>query len=218
MILLALMANLFILSVSIDIFSLSKGFYSNEFEKFGTLEKTGLEAEELSNVSDMIIGYLKGDVTEFQTTVVRDGKTISLFNEREQTHMADVLTLFQLNTRLKVIVAVAFVLLAFAAGQMVGDRRLIFDGVMVSGFLGILVAGMLLLMINVDFTKYFTAFHELFFNNDLWLLDPKTDLLIVILQEQFFIDIAVRIFTVYIAVAVGAAAIAAVLKRQTKRV
>jgi integral membrane protein (TIGR01906 family) len=132
--------------------------------------------------------------------------------------MADVLTLFQLNTRLKVIVAVAFVLLAFAAGQMVGDRRLIFDGVMVSGFLGILVAGMLLLMINVDFTKYFTAFHELFFNNDLWLLDPKTDLLIVILQEQFFIDIAVRIFTVYIAVAVGAAAIAAVLKRQTKRV
>jgi integral membrane protein (TIGR01906 family) len=218
MILLALMANLFILSVSIDIFSLSKGFYSNEFEKFGTLEKTGLEAEELSNVSDMIIGYLKGDVTEFQTTVVRDGKTISLFNEREQTHMADVLTLFQLNTRLKVIVAVAFVLLAFAAGQMVGDRRLIFDGVMVSGFLGILVAGILLLMINVDFTKYFTAFHELFFNNDLWLLDPKTDLLIVILQEQFFIDIAVRIFTVYIAVAVGAAAIAAVLKRQTKRV
>ena len=33
------------------------------------------------------------------------------------------------------------------------------------------------LVISTDFTKYFVIFHHIFFNNDLWLLDPATDLL-----------------------------------------
>ena len=36
-------------------------------------------------------------------------------------------------------------------------------------------------------------FHELFFNNDLWILDPRTELLIRMLPEGFFFDMVVRI-------------------------
>ena len=49
-----------------------------------------------------------------------------------------------------------------------------------------------------NFTKYWTIFHHIFFTNDLWLLDPKTDLMIQMLPEQFFsgmaLDIAVSFF------------------------
>ena len=48
-------------------------------------------------------------------------------------------------------------------------------------------------MISTDFTRYFTIFHQIFFDNDLWILDPRTDLLINIVPEPFFVDTAARI-------------------------
>ena len=36
-------------------------------------------------------------------------------------------------------------------------------------------------------------FHKLFFDNDLWLLDPEKDMIINILVEPFFADMALKI-------------------------
>ena len=52
-------------------------------------------------------------------------------------------------------------------------------------------------MISTDFTKYFVIFHHIFFNNDLWMLNPDTDLLINIVPEPFFMDTAARIAMTY---------------------
>ena len=41
-----------------------------------------------------------------------------------------------------------------------------------------------------DFSGAFTFFHETLFTNDLWLLNPETDLLLRLLPEQFFADFA----------------------------
>jgi len=213
----AVAANLFILSLSIDVFSMSRSYYDKEFEKLGTTELTGLTAEELGGVSDMIINYLKGQAPEFQFEVERNGQQKQLFNEREQTHMVDVLVLFQLNERIRTIAVSAFALAAFVVLQLGRDRRLLYRGMIGAGVLGIAAAGFLLLLITVDFTKYFTLFHELFFNNDLWLLNPKTDLLIVILQEQFFVDIAIRIFGLYIGLNAVLATIGTMLLQGLKR-
>ena len=48
-------------------------------------------------------------------------------------------------------------------------------------------------LISTDFTKYFIIFHQIFFDNDLWILDARTDLLINIVPEPFFMDTAARI-------------------------
>ena len=53
------------------------------------------------------------------------------------------------------------------------------------------------LVISTDFTKYFVIFHHIFFNNDLWMLNPDTDLLINIVPEPFFMDTAARIAATY---------------------
>lgn len=50
----------------------------------------------------------------------------------------------------------------------------------------------------VDFNRYFTYFHLIFFNNDLWLLNPNTDLLIQMLPEEFFISIFIRIILFFL--------------------
>ena len=58
-------------------------------------------------------------------------------------------------------------------------------------FLGL--AGLLALICALDFNRAFIAFHHLFFTNDLWLLDPRTDLLIRICPQSMFMGMAVRI-------------------------
>ena len=52
-------------------------------------------------------------------------------------------------------------------------------------------------LISTDFTRYFIIFHQIFFDNDLWILDPETDLLINIVPEPFFMDTAGRIALVF---------------------
>jgi integral membrane protein (TIGR01906 family) len=52
---------------------------------------------------------------------------------------------------------------------------------------------------SIDFYKYFTIFHEIFFNNDLWQLEPAKDRLINMFPEAFFSDIAFKIVFYYVA-------------------
>ena len=54
----------------------------------------------------------------------------------------------------------------------------------------LLLAGLLSL---VDFTQAFIAFHEMAFSNDLWMLDPRTDYLVMIFPEGFWFDAVMRI-------------------------
>ncbi|MGB4393229.1 MAG: DUF1461 domain-containing protein, partial [Bacillota bacterium] len=44
-----------------------------------------------------------------------------------------------------------------------------------------------------DFTRWWTAFHLVTFDNDLWRLDPATDWLIRIFPEEFFFAAVKRI-------------------------
>ena len=52
-------------------------------------------------------------------------------------------------------------------------------------------------VISTDFTKWFTVFHHIFFDNDLWILNPATDRLINIVPEPFFIDTALNIAVIF---------------------
>ena len=42
----------------------------------------------------------------------------------------------------------------------------------------------------IDFDSLFVLFHKVAFTNDLWLLDPRTDLLIRLMPIEFFISYA----------------------------
>ncbi|HOM44130.1 MAG TPA: DUF1461 domain-containing protein, partial [Bacillota bacterium] len=64
---------------------------------------------------------------------------------------------------------------------------------------GIAPVIVLIILMKIDFYKYFTVFHEIFFTNDLWLLDPAADRLINIFPQDFFTDMAFSISYLYIA-------------------
>ena len=49
------------------------------------------------------------------------------------------------------------------------------------------------LFLAIDFDTAFVIFHKIFFNNDYWLFDPKTDPIINILPSTFFLHCALMI-------------------------
>src|SRR5699024_9709356 len=60
-------------------------------------------------------------------------------------------------------------------------------------FLNHAIIVFLIVLISTNFNRYFTIFHEIFFSNDLWILNPRTDLMIQMLPEPFFSTIGLRI-------------------------
>lgn len=45
----------------------------------------------------------------------------------------------------------------------------------------------------VDFDAFWTTFHKIAFRNDLWLLNPATDLMINLFPAEFFSSLVFRI-------------------------
>lgn len=51
---------------------------------------------------------------------------------------------------------------------------------------GIAAPIVILFLMSAGFDRFFTQFHQLFFNNDAWLFDPAVDPVILALPETFF--------------------------------
>lgn len=66
---------------------------------------------------------------------------------------------------------------------------------------GVLAAFLAVLGIAVarDFNAVFTLFHEIFFDNDLWMFDPAEDYMIRMLPEGLFFDFVLRIGGLFVA-------------------
>ena len=148
------------------------GYYEREYSKYNVTEDVHMEMDDLLDVTKEMMAYLRGNREDLHVPTIVDGQPREFFNDRE--------------------IAVALLWLLKADIALVGPRSVCWGTGLF--FAMICVLG---LVISTDFTKYFVIFHHIFFNNDLWLLDPATDLLINIVPEPFFVDTASYIALVF---------------------
>ena len=148
-------------------------------------EDTGLPAEEYAPVVSMITRYLQGDEIPFQHVFTVDGTEFAAFNQKEQHHMADVQDLFRLCRWIGWGCAGAIVLIGLALRKNMHWRTFRRTLLVI---LGIVTA--VIVLACIDFDSLFVLFHKVAFTNDLWLLDPRTDLLIRLMPIEFFISYA----------------------------
>ena len=166
-------------------------YYENEYTRYQVADDVHMEMDDLLYVTDEMMAYLRGSRDDLNIDTVVDGTPREFFNAREKAHMADVRNLFLGGLALRrlclFLAAASVALLAlFKVPLKHLLPRMLCAGTVL--FLGVtaLLAG----IISTDFTKYFIIFHKIFFTNDLWQLDPRTDLLINIVPEPFFMDTA----------------------------
>lgn len=176
----------------------SVGIMEALMRRYAPPEETGLPAEQYAPMARMITAYLKGE-GDFQLVYSVRGAEIVAFNAREQAHMADVQELF----RLCGSVSLGSALLTLA-GWLIAHRESAFWRIVRRAVCCVLAyVACLTLLATVDFDSLFILFHRIAFTNDLWLLDPRTDLLIRLMPIGFFISYAAIIGGVWLAGMVG---------------
>lgn len=179
-------------------------------------ETTGLPATEYAPVAKMITRYLQTG-RNFQHTYVVDGMEYVAFNAKEQTHMADVYSLFFDSTW------VCWMLLILSFGCVLQfdnnapwkslPHMLTFRRTLVTILAAVTAV---IVLACIDFNSLFVLFHKVAFTNDLWLLDPRTDLLIRLMPIEFFISYAAIIGGLWLAGMVAMLVGSTILIRKTQ--
>lgn len=187
-VLLIISISLSCLLIAVELNAFNLNLYKKSFKKHNTHIRTGKEFEELEGIGKDLTLYLDNKASN---EILEPN-----FNRREILHMEDVKELFIWGKLLRTISVVLAIALGFYFYSKREKKYAKFT------FIGLFANWIILmalgLMIYFNFNKYFTIFHHIFFTNDLWLLNPKTDLLIQMLPEDFFMTMATRIVVFFL--------------------
>ncbi|GHV40942.1 hypothetical protein FACS189490_06920 [Clostridia bacterium] len=192
------------LSVAIEVPAFSMWFYKMEFDKNGTYAQVDMQKDDLNAVTRHMLSYMAGMSDELNINTVVAGQSRLFFSDIEIFHMKDVrgLTVITIRVTIASIILLLFCALSVYLMQKRRERRYLLKNEPTEfGFffrslrnvcIGVIaVVGALAAIVAIDFDGAFIKFHEIFFDNDAWLLDPSKDLLLNIVPTEFFIDAAI---------------------------
>ncbi len=188
---------LFILLNAVDRYSFDKAFYAHVYDHLGTAETIGISDEDLDKSTNVLLDYIKDDRLDIDVDVtLEDGTVEPMFNEREIMHMVDVKDLYLNAMKVKWIGLSFFILTSilfiFRYGWKNGSLHL-FRAYRISLILFGTIVLVLTAFILLDFDRFWTSFHHVFFTNDLWILNPATDRMILMVPSYFFNELVKRI-------------------------
>lgn len=185
------------------------------FMRHAPAVRTGLPEAEYRPVAQMVTSFLSGETTEFQHMFTAgNGLTYSCFNAREQAHMADCTALFVLcRTVLAITLAVLACMLLAAYLQRKRLRMVLITFLRTMLAFALCAAGIAAWAV-IDFDGIFILFHQISFANDLWLLNPATDLLIRLMPTSFFMEYAAFAGGAWLLICALCAAAAVMIRRR----
>ena len=173
---------LIIISGSLNFIVRSSLIYDYNISTYSIEKRTSLSLEKIKEINLGIRTYF------FNEKELLD---IDIFSNKEILHMKDVKSVMNFIFDISKILSIVFCILTFVLYSYfrVYIYKLIFYSL--SLFLSILVfLGTSFLLF---FQELFIIFHQIAFNNDLWILNPNEDYLSMMYPEDFFRDVAILI-------------------------
>lgn len=208
---------LIVLFNCINLVAYDLNHYKTLYLRFDISEEIGLEKEELIKATTNLLDYLKDNRDNLDFKAVVQNDEVEFFSNRDKLHMIDVKNIFIAINRLKYFLITLLLVIIIIVTTIKSLRPDIGKVLIFSTILGTLPFLLLIFLILMDFNKYFTIFHEVFFDNDLWLLDPKVDRLVNIFPEKFFAYSALKILIYYYAAMMSLFILGVVIKQKSKR-
>lgn len=210
----ALLFTVFLILFSVFTVVNTKGFYTAQYRKNGTAEDTGMSEQDLENTTVMLLDYLNGRRNDLEMTAEKWGAEEQVFDRREKTHMTDVKNLYRY-----AFDAMIFCLAASVSAIIIIIRQypaqaadMLTDGYKKAALFTRALAVGLAAAFRLGFDSFWTAFHQVFFTNDLWLLDPHTSTMINMFPLEFFLAMCTRMLLLFVALFVCAGILTAVAK------
>ncbi len=179
----------------VDLCCFCESFYEKEYGKLKTADEIGISEQDLWAASEALLDYLRDERDDLLISAKIHGEWREVFNEREKLHMADVKQLYRMSRAsgytCLALGALTLGLLLFRTKK--SHRAGILKGYLNGNLIFLAIIAALGIFAAVDFDTFWTGFHRILFTNDLWLLNPQTDILIMMFPEQFFFDLVMRI-------------------------
>lgn len=191
-----------ILCISLEIITFSDWVYEYNWTRNQISQNTGIKIDQLNQVSDQIKDYFRDDQEKLEVLLQQPGKEVfNLFNQKEIDHMVDVKNLIKTTILFErvglTLLIIFFVFYLFREGYIS-----FYENLKIIMLVSFLIWSILLFLIVfgmiVDFNYTFTLFHKIMFTNDLWILDPNSDFLIMIYPQRFFLEISAAIIILFI--------------------
>ncbi|MEG3581919.1 MAG: TIGR01906 family membrane protein [Chloroflexota bacterium] len=178
----SLLLPVILVITSLDILVRYDLIYEYNMESNDTPLQTGLSEETLRDTNDKIRDYFYGD---------QELLDVAIYSSKEILHMQDVKSLinfiFNFGRICSIIFCIfSFVLFYYFSVQLVSIFK--YSLYLFSCLLIFLGLGFIFL-----FNQIFLIFHQISFTNDLWILNPETDFLLIMFPESFFRDVAIMI-------------------------
>lgn len=188
---LSILISIVVLLSIVEIMVRWDNFFERQYIENQVAFTTQIELDELMAITDEIQDYLLGNRTDFNIGGTVDSTYQEVFNEREIVHMEDVKVLFD---RGLIIRNISFILMIILGATFwIKSRKSLYNSMIYSSISFITIGTALILLLVSNFNKYFNIFHEIFFDNDYWILDPSNSVLINMVPLNFFISITAYI-------------------------
>ena len=182
-ILLILILPFLLFLIVLEFIQFDNSFYREKFLEYAVEQNV----PQALSLHEQVIKFLQGKSNELPND----------FNEREKQHLLDVRNVIRISTILLYVLIIWFALLLIISASIlkVSNYIINFTGkvLVFGGILTIVLAAVLLLLINSDFSAAFESFHKLFFEKGTYVFDPAKELIVRLYPEQLFMDLGIRI-------------------------
>ncbi|MFV0479767.1 MAG: TIGR01906 family membrane protein [Anaerorhabdus sp.] len=200
----------------IDLNSFNPTFFKKEYVKLNTAEEIGMSQDDLDKATTTLLDYIQAKRDDLNVVATIDGIETEVFNEKEKLHMIDVRVLYLNAMQVKWVSGILGMIL-LVIGIALNRReaaRSFFDMASKALLATFSILFLIGLYAVVDFNSFWLQFHYIFFTNDLFLLNPATDILIKMVPSQFFFDL---VFRIVISFALGIAIFASACVYERRR-
>ena len=194
--LIVLIVPLLLVTTNVRLVADSPYLYSYGFQKYGIESVTGIEMGQLELAGEKIRDYFSNDQDYLVIDIERQGQKIkNLYNQREILHMKDVKNLIQLIYSIQIWSLLLFITLILIGFLSIRLRKFsnVIDPISWGGGLTLGIAAVVGILSLFGFQRLFLFFHLVSFDNDLWILVPTRDYLIMMFPQGFFFDATVFI-------------------------
>ena len=196
---------LFFLLSAVNFWCFNQSFYDSEHAKLTLYGKSiaqhiGISDEDLKDLTAFTLAYLNDKDASLDRQMTIKGELREVFTDDEKAHMVDVQRLNLAANSLRIVsfvIVVAFLTVAIIRKYPMDELYRSYIRVLKYVLLFLAVLGTWIL---IDFDSFWTMFHHIFFaGNDLWLLDLRKDILIMIVPPDFFNHLVIMIvITVFV--------------------
>ena len=184
----------------------NRTFLEYEYGRLSLAHDMGMNNLDLIESCQRLIDYMEGRVDSIDITVTVNGESVLMFDqEQEVSHMRDVRLLYQTCRSLRdfgVLLALVLYLLS-AVLHMRTAMHTLAAGYTYGAFVVALFAGFIGTWAALDFSSFWTFFHQMLFWNEDWLFDASTSRMINMLPERM-IALAGAVFLLLLAASIAA--------------